>query len=143
MCDVSARLNYVNISDKFYSKKIFIMVLPQTTCNASNPIIGVKVLYLPVPFHRFLRKHNWIIMTVDNETKNGYHPVQNGDNITAGDKTKEQMMVSEEEAYRDDQLKQEEKCCCGFMQRLASPYLFGVLVCSLYFIQAAAFASNG
>ncbi|XP_071804680.1 solute carrier organic anion transporter family member 2A1-like [Asterias amurensis] len=81
-------------------------------------------------------------MTVDNETKNGYHPVQNGDNITAGDKTKKQM-VSDEEAYRDDQLKQEEKCCCGFMQRLASPYLFGVLVCSLYFIQAAAFASNG
>ena len=46
-------------------------------------------------------------------------------------------------ACPDSKLLPQEQCCCSALQRLASPYLFGFLVCLLSLFQSAASTGTG
>ncbi|XP_038051580.1 solute carrier organic anion transporter family member 5A1-like [Patiria miniata] len=48
-----------------------------------------------------------------------------------------------EQACSDQELQPGERCCCSNLQRLASPYVFGVLVCLVNLLQAAASTGTG
>ena len=78
----------------------------------------------------------------DDRARNGHDHVQ----TTATNNQRETKKQEDTEggAGQDaDKLLPEERCCFSAFQCLASPYLFGVFVCLLNFLQLAALAATG
>ncbi|XP_038051578.1 solute carrier organic anion transporter family member 5A1-like [Patiria miniata] len=80
----------------------------------------------------------------NNNPKDGYHAVQTAEESSERKRVGAKAADEDEGAWQDtDNLPLEERCCCSALQRLASPYVFGVFVCVLNFFQSAAFSVTG
>ncbi|XP_022106267.1 uncharacterized protein LOC110987658 [Acanthaster planci] len=75
---------------------------------------------------------------------NGYQPVQTAEDGPGRQRGGMRTADDRAGAGQDSTpLLPEERCCCSVLQRLASPYAFGVFVCLINFLQAAATSVTG